>query len=218
MIKDNLLKRSLCISIFLHFAIFIPWGGSSSLRTKSQESSTSSPVLVAYEIKDKNIIEQNKSKKVDKKVKEEDSKQTEEKVVVNREEIPDSKVTEVKKNSYQVKENQIVSLSDNVNAETVPEAVLDYYNAVREEIKKKAFYYKPRFKGSGAVTILFGISSDGILRSIMIDENNSTKYGALRNAAFKSVKYAAPFPSFPEELKSNAITCSITIEFELGGK
>jgi len=38
-----------------------------SLRTKSQESSTSSPVLVAYEIKDKNIIEQNKSKKVDKK-------------------------------------------------------------------------------------------------------------------------------------------------------
>jgi len=217
MIKDNLFKRSLCISIFIHFAILIPWGGS-SLRTKFKENSTSSPILVAYEIKDKNVIEHNQPEKTDKKVKKEDSKQTEKKVVAKPEETPNSEVASVRKNLYQVEENQIVSLSENVNAETIPESVLNYYNAVREEIKKKAFYYKPRFKGRGAVTVLFGISSDGILQSIMIDENNSAKYEVLRNAAFKSVKYAAPFPPFPEELKNDAITCSITIEFELGGR
>ncbi|MDP8233670.1 MAG: TonB family protein [Candidatus Saelkia tenebricola] len=224
MIKDNLLKKSLYISIFFHFAVLIPWPGFSNLRTKFKEDTAESPAIFAYKIKDENIFEQNSPNELQQDVKEDELEDkikdapTEDDIMVDSEKFPDFKVIESQENVFRIEEDQVVSLSENINAEIIPESMLNYYNAIREEIKKKAFYYKPRFQGKGAVRVLFGIDSDGILQGIMVDDNKSTRYNILRNAALKSVKHAAPFPPFPIELKNDFITCSITIEFELGGR
>ncbi len=222
MIKDSVVKRSFFISLFLHIAILIPWPGFSLIHVIKKEEHRIQPVIVAYKIKENEKIEILKQKQ-NLKPKDEASVNVKydipsEKAKIN----PDPKKIEddviyQEKEVYTVKEDEVVSLSEDVNYEIIPESVLNYYSSIREEIRKKALYYKPRFKGRGAVTLLFNIASDGVLQTLSIDTAKSTTVDILQKSAVKSVEYASPFPHFPVELKNDYITFSITIEFELGG-
>ena len=220
MIKDDIIKKALFISLFFHCAILTPWPGFSFLKQKFDKREKSYPLLVSYKIEENSPIEvrmkeqekiESESRQLDLEPKEAVPE------YIFEQADPDSKMSEIVQEQYEVKDNQIVSLTENANSEIIPESVLNYYAAIREEIKKKAFYYKPRFKGQGSVTILFGIASDGVMQTVAVDNEKSTDFDILRNAALKSIKYASPFPPFPEELKNDFITFSITIEFALDG-
>ena len=214
MIKDNIIKKSFFISILFHFALLTPWGGIFNFKSDQSRPLSVEPVVVSYKISNQEKIEVKhvKFSKEPKKIKDKDlerepSEDLKENVVVERE------TTE--QDTYLIKEDEVVSLSGNIDSDIVPEVLIEYYSSIREEIKKKAFYYKPS-EGRGAVTVIFGIDSKGLLKKLAIDDVRSTNRVNLRAAALKSIKHAAPFSPFPPELKNNIITFSITIEFALG--
>ncbi|MDP8253529.1 MAG: TonB family protein [Candidatus Kaelpia aquatica] len=213
MIRDNIIKRSFFISFMLHFAFLIPWRGIFSIKPNENRTLGAEPVVVSYEISNREKVEIQKVEvpKKDENTKAEDLERE------SSEDFKDDVVPEEEHEqaSYLIEEDEVVSLSGKMDGREVPAVLIEYYSSIREEIKKKAFYYKPN-KGRGAVTVLFGIDSKGLLKKLAIDDIRSTNQKTLRAAALDSVKHAAPFPPFPPELKNNIITFSITIEFALG--
>ncbi len=214
MIRDNLIKRSFFISLLFHFTFLIPWKGIFSIKPDKSRSLGAEPVVVSYKISNKEEVEIQKvevpkefEKIKNKDLEREPSKDLEDNIVLEKEEHEQA--------SYLIEEDEVVSLSGKIDSRIVPAVLIEYYRSIREEIKKKAFYYKPS-QGRGAVTVLFGINSKGLLEKIIIDDIRSTNQKNLRTAALNSVKHAAPFSPFPSELKNNIITFSITIEFALG--
>lgn len=236
MIKDTTFEKALAISLTLHILILTPWPGLRVLRPKIYSSQKVWPEIVVYNYKIKEDafrtehlpqLPQEKAELQDKPVLE--SKFSPQKKFSR---TSESKKTDIKpkkievhpgpQNSIdeqgEVKKDEIVSLSGNLKTESISQAVLNYYRAIREEIKKRAYYYKPHVQGKGIVTVLFTLSRDGVLRELAIDNKSSTAQEVFQRAALKSVKYASPFPPFPPELKNDYITFSITIEFNLRGK
>lgn len=233
MIRDRVLKKSFAISLFLHLAILIPWPGLHFLKKKLSSTPESVPILVLYTIssqeKEVRIEGKAESRKpvrtevaprpqelsVELKDKKEEQKPA------SRKEVEDFPIQEGPQPEYaqaeMIDQDKVVDLSREVKSEILPSSILNYYQAIREEIRKKAYYYKPKFKGRGSVRVLFSVSSDGILQSLAIDNVNSSQLDVLREAALKSIRYASPFPPFPPELKSDFITFSIAIEFHLAG-
>lgn len=238
MIKEDAFKRSLFISVFLHLVLFLPWPNLIHFRQEFREEKASQPpIIVAYKIsmeelklnetKEQMQVEEQEAKEErEGKVEREESVALAEKEVEETEEEmeKEQELIEGERQVYHYLEELdgsrgVVDLSEVASTAHVPEAVLDYYNAIREEIRKKAFYYKPRLRGYASVTVLFTLSSDGMLQALEIDEASSVGTKIFRESALRSVKYAAPFPPFPPELKDDRITFSITIEFDLrGGK
>ncbi|MDD5614120.1 MAG: TonB family protein [Candidatus Omnitrophica bacterium] len=219
MIRDNLLKKSLFISIFFHSVLIMPWKGFNFTGREYDDRFNNDPILVAYKISKEESIkyQQPELKRQEVSV---DTKQEQIEAEVKDAFVADNNFLSSEREAYQqdfytFDENQVVSLSSKMDSEDIPKSVLDYYSSIREEIKKRAFYYKPQ-EGIGAVTVIFGIDSGGIIRNLVVDELRSTDRKALRSAALKSVKQASPFAHFPDEIKSDFITFSITIEFELG--
>lgn len=90
-----------------------------------------------------------------------------------------------------------------------------YYQVIRERIRRMAYYnYKKLYEGE--VFITFSISSQGELIDLAVVESKSTKSEYLRDIASESVRNAAPYPGFPEQLKSNKkLSFNVIISFEL---
>jgi protein TonB len=233
MIKDTTFEKALAISITLHILILTPWPGLRFLRPKVYSSQKVWPEIVVYNYKIKEDVlkvenlpqekaeSQNKPVLNSKLSQEKKSPRTVERkntdIKAQKIEVhpgPQNSINEQR----EVKKDEIVSLSGDLKTESISQAVLDYYRAIREEIKKRAYYYKPHVQGKGIVTVLFTLSRDGVLRELAIDDKSSTSQEVFQQAALKSVKYASPFPPFPPELKNDYITFSITIEFNLRGR
>ncbi|MDP8216941.1 MAG: energy transducer TonB [Candidatus Kaelpia imicola] len=215
MIRDNLIKRALFVSLLFHFALLVPWRGISLIKPNKNRVSGAEPVVVSYKISNKKEVEIQKVE-VLKRDQKAEAKDSERKPFEGlKDDITLVEKEKHEQSSYLIEEDEIVSLSGKMNSHVVPAILIEYYSSIREEIKKKAFYYKP-VQGRGAVTVLFGIDSKGLLKRLTIDDIRSTNQKNLRTAALNSVKHAAPFSPFPPELKNSIITFSITIEFALG--
>jgi TonB family protein len=92
-------------------------------------------------------------------------------------------------------------------------AYMDYYRLIREKIRRNAYRYY-NISESGEVFLRFTIFKNGRIESIYLDEE-SVRSKFLREIALRSIKEAAPFPSFPEELKSyNHLRFNISIYFK----
>ncbi|MCP4653533.1 MAG: TonB family protein [Candidatus Omnitrophica bacterium] len=96
--------------------------------------------------------------------------------------------------------------------ENIP-AYVDYYNLIRNRIQRNAYYYYDSSK-EGKVILNFKVLNDGSLGNASLNAtlgNNSF----LKKIALKSVKDAAPFPAFPDELSSYpGIQFNINIYFK----
>jgi len=234
MIKDTTFEKALAISVTLHIVILTPWPGFQSWKRKPYKSQKISPEIVVYnyKVKEENVFkveEQRRKTSEPKKPPLDTSFQKEEN---GSSQVKDEKKTQdmtervkvhpgprrVEAKNVNVKKDNIVSLSGKLDTRTISQSVLNYYRAIREEIKKRAYYYKPQIQGNGVVTVLFTLSRDGVLRELAVEEASSTSQDVFRKAALKSIKYASPFPPFPSELKEDYITFSITIEFNLAGR
>lgn len=89
-----------------------------------------------------------------------------------------------------------------------------YYQLVREQIKRSAYRaYAGRERGQMALT--FVLRSDGALDGIWIDEPKSSRSDYLRSIAVRSIREAAPFPRFSEELSGfSQLSFNVSITFE----
>lgn len=87
---------------------------------------------------------------------------------------------------------------------------LSYYQIVREKIKRAA-YQNCTEAETGEVYLSFIISSDGNTGEIRILEDRSDASPYLKEAAFKSIKDATPFPPFPKELDYPQLSFNVAI-------
>jgi len=91
---------------------------------------------------------------------------------------------------------------------------IEYYELIREKIKKYVAKNYTRPTKEGRVDVTFTLSRNGILEDILIDVNRSANNIFLRNAALRSVKQASPFPPFPNSLEGESLAFSIAIIFK----
>lgn len=90
---------------------------------------------------------------------------------------------------------------------------LDYYRLIRDDIRKNAYYYYDSAR-DGEVFLSFIILRSGDLETLSLNEDSSPN-NILRKIALKSIKQAAPFPRFPDELAKYArLKFNISIHFK----
>jgi len=91
---------------------------------------------------------------------------------------------------------------------------LAHSQIVREKIKR-ALYQNYNRMEEGQVLITFILTSQGHLKNVRLVNKKSSSSGYLRKIALLSVKDAAPFPVFPEELDYQQLSFNVTISFEI---
>lgn len=79
-------------------------------------------------------------------------------------------------------------------------AYMDYYNDVRNRIRKYAYRLYNDTDNEGEIFLFCSVLPDGSLAELSL-KRNSTDSETLRQIAIVSVKKSAPFPAFPKELK-----------------
>jgi len=92
---------------------------------------------------------------------------------------------------------------------------LDYYQSIREKIRKFVLENYPSYIACGEVCLYFILSSDGQLKQIKILPERSSPNRALKEVANKSIHQAAPFLPFPKELNQPQLSFNVIISFEL---
>lgn len=91
---------------------------------------------------------------------------------------------------------------------------ISYYQIIREKIRHVA---DRKYSGSelGKVDLSFLILRDGSLEKLELTEEKSSPSPYLRGIASKSIKEAAPFPNFPQDLDYNHLSFNVVISFEV---
>lgn len=123
-------------------------------------------------------------------------------------------VTE-QKPSVEIKHASIQKLEGitSVDSEGLRPVPPSYAQAVRNKIRKNL---EPTRSGiEGDVFVRFMITSDGELQELSIIDEKSTKNGLLREVVFEAIKNSSPFPSFPRDFATSAVTFTCQISFEL---
>ncbi len=87
-----------------------------------------------------------------------------------------------------------------------------YYDFVREKIRRAAYQNHNRNE-TGEIYLAFIISSTGTLQDARIIEEKSSVNNYLREVALRSIKDAAPFPFFPQELDYPQLSFNVIISF-----
>ena len=92
-------------------------------------------------------------------------------------------------------------------------AYMDYYRMIREKIRTNAYHYYDS-RDRGEIFLTFTIVRNGQLEDLYLNQESVSNM-LLRNIGLKSVKDAAPFPPFPEELNDYArLQFNISIYFK----
>lgn len=79
-------------------------------------------------------------------------------------------------------------------------AYMEYYRLVREKVRASTFHNYDSNR-QGEIFASFMVLKDGTLKNIEVNPKAAASK-TLRKIALKSIKNAAPFPAFPQELKS----------------
>ena len=90
---------------------------------------------------------------------------------------------------------------------------LTYSNFLRESIRRCLYNKFSLINDKGLVCLKFALSADGRLLEYRIVEEKSNASDKLKSMAIEGLQDAAPFPSLPEELSSQAATFSVVIHF-----
>jgi|GEM_PF-1946188 len=94
------------------------------------------------------------------------------------------------------------------------EEYIQYYELIREKIKKLIARNYIASRKEGAVEVAFTLDKRGILKNLAVDEPNSAGCAALRETALKSIRQCSPFPPPPETLGKKDIVFSLAIIFK----
>lgn len=239
MVKDRIFIISLIISLLIHLFLLNSWGFFKF--TEQRVDATPFILNIAYykirqeiekieevkteiyeleaELETKRIesIEEPEPDKIEEKPEE----PYQEKLIVKKEDfqkeepIKDKTGKNDMKIDVQERPIQLTSLDfEKLEPSLRRPAFIDYYKAIREEIRRTARTIRPDFFNPGHVSLTFKLTCDGnLVRTKIIDEISS-RDKLLREIAFKSISKASPFPPFPEELNRTEIDFVITISFQ----
>lgn len=94
------------------------------------------------------------------------------------------------------------------------EEYIQYYELIRESIKKYVSKNYTRFREEGIIEVAFTLNKNGILKNLAVDTSKSIKSPRLKTIALKSIKEASPFPPFPDSLKKKELAFAIAIIFK----
>lgn len=94
------------------------------------------------------------------------------------------------------------------------EEYIEYYELIREKIKKHVAKSYTRSMKEGRVDVNFMLSRNGTLKDLSIDDKRSATSTFLRKAALRSVKQASPFPPFPSSLEGEDLAFNLAIIFK----
>jgi len=94
------------------------------------------------------------------------------------------------------------------------EEYIQYYELIREKIKKLVARNYATSREEGAVRVAFTLDKNGRLKDLLINKPRSVNITALHKAAIRSVRGAAPFPVFPPSVKRNDLTFNLAIIFK----
>jgi hypothetical protein len=91
-------------------------------------------------------------------------------------------------------------------------AYMNYYNTVREKIRKNAYhYYNSRQKGIIYISFVV-LQSGDLFDQTLLEESTVNK--ELIDIAFRSIRTASPFPPFPKELDYPKLQFNVSIHFK----
>lgn len=93
---------------------------------------------------------------------------------------------------------------------------LNYYQIVREEIRRCAYRNYSRGFAEGEVYISFVLFPNGQLKEAKIIDEKSIRVPFLKEIALKSIRDASPFPPFPKDISSSQLSFNVIISFEMG--
>ncbi len=91
---------------------------------------------------------------------------------------------------------------------------IGYYQIVREKIRQAATHNYERHSDTGEIHVFFMLNSEGLLKNLSVNKENSSGIKFLQDVALKSIKDASPFPRFPEELNRDQLSFNVIISFE----
>ena len=91
-----------------------------------------------------------------------------------------------------------------------------YYELIREKIRHSA-YQNYSSTETGEVYIAFVVLADGSLKEAKYIEDKSTPSFYLKDISLRSIRAAAPFPSFPPDLDYPQLSFNVLISFQLEG-
>ena len=94
------------------------------------------------------------------------------------------------------------------------EEYIQYYELIREKIKKRVTENYTRFHEEGIAEVVFRLNKNGALENLTLNESKSTTSQLLKKTALKSVSAAAPFPAFPPSLDRGDLTFTIALIFK----
>lgn len=92
---------------------------------------------------------------------------------------------------------------------------LNYYQSIREKIRKIVLNNYPRYIACGEVCLYFVLTSNGELKEIRVVEERSSQNRLLKEIAERSVYQASPFLAFPKDLNQPQLSFNVIISFEL---
>ncbi|MFC1631153.1 energy transducer TonB [Candidatus Omnitrophota bacterium] len=92
---------------------------------------------------------------------------------------------------------------------------LDYYQSIRQKIRQFVIRNYPRYIDRGEVCLYFVLLPNGKLDQIRVLSERSCENTQLQQIAEKSVRQAAPFIAFPQQLDQPQLSFNVVISFEV---
>jgi len=198
-------KVALVVSLSVH-SIFLSAGKFFSNKTlESKENKVEITYLLTETVREKipeRIIE-NLPEKYDL-----EKKKTEEKNQPKKD-TPDEVI---KESAHEAPAEKVAYLEEEALKQL--ENYIQYYELIRERIKKHVAAKYRDSRSEGSVDVTFVVNRRGELEKLQLDQKNSTKDPRLVKTALKSIKDASPFPVFPESLDKQELVFSIAIVFK----
>lgn len=201
----NLWYLSLGVSLAIHMVVIVGLPTFSSNNTNKVENLAKEIKILPQnieklpEIKDDNLFSEKPPPYLD--------KLFTKKIIAPQKEFPFDKV----KLTTPLKE-VIFSDTDPTSEIKKTPAYMDYYKAIRERIREKAYNHY-NSQGSGIVHLSFVVLNNGNLATINLLDSQRHKQ-ELIEIALKSIKEASPFPPFPKELDYPQLQFNVSIHFK----
>ena len=196
MLSSHIFRISLLASLSIHIFLVSPWSG---LNLSNKDKKINKNIEVHYSMPEE--------------INEEILDNIPQKYALKKDDTTLGKSEPMQEKYISSKpEEDTLSISEEISENL--EEYIQYYELIRERIKKiVSNEYKGR-KNGGEVSLIFILNSSGILKdaSYIPSKSSSDKY--LIDIALKSLKDASPFPVFPGALKKESLSFNLTVVFK----
>jgi len=204
--RDALFYTTLVLSIVLHVALLVDFS-SSVHGSQVLSAQKGSKTYINFSFKDSSASKESEKKRKQR------IKQKIKDLLDNKKTIPSFKT---KMKAEQVRQSRKSVASRKSMSKEAVLAQKTYMSEVAGRIHRAKYYPSSarRMRKEGTVTVQFVIARDGsLIGEVQIVD--SSEYSILNRAGLKTILKAAPFPAFPENIKSERMKFVVPVEYKL---